>query len=178
MNASRALVAQHRVIGALFDEVDRGPRRSQRVRALSRLAEELVVHIAAEEGVFYPVARSLARREPGFPPGVARPGKQHVRVRMLLRRVLELRVGDVMFAHALSELRAAFARHVWAQESTLFPLVEGALGEDQRNALDSEVLAARPAVWLVTTEGGAFDSSLEEWGVRNTISLPMPAARG
>jgi hypothetical protein len=178
MDANRALVAQHRVIGALFEEVDRGPRRPQRVRALSRLAEELVAHLAAEEGVFYPVAGALARREPGFPPGVARPGKRHVRLRRLLRCVLEIRVGDVMFASALSELRAAFARHVWAQESTLFPLVENALGEDQRNALDAEILAARPAVWLVTTEGGAFDTSLEKWGVRNRISLPMPAARG
>ncbi len=178
MNASRVLVVQHRIIGALFDDVDRGPRRFQRVRALSRLAEELVAHIAAEEAVFYPVARSLARRERRFPPSVTRPGRQHVRIRMLLRRVLEVRVGDATFSGALTELRAAFARHAWAQESALFPLVEDALGEEQLKTLDSEILAARPAVWLVTTEGGAFDSSLEEWGVRSRISLPAPAARG
>ena len=46
MKATRILIAQHRAIEALFEELARETRRTSRARAASRLAEELIAHMA------------------------------------------------------------------------------------------------------------------------------------
>lgn len=169
MDAIRALIAQHRAIEALFDDVARETRRRARASAVSRLAEELIAHLAAEEAVFYPAIRP-ALDERGDAPS---PGNgEHLLLRIELRRVLGTNVGAATFEERMGALRALFAQHVKDEEAEIFPRVLRAVPEAQRAALGADILASRPPVWIVTTENHGLEGSSGDWALRSQICLP------
>jgi hemerythrin superfamily protein len=175
MDATRVLVAQHRAIETLFDEVDHETRRRRRASAVSRLAEELIAHMAAEEAVFYPLARRVLD-EGGDASNQGR--NEHLLLRVELRRMLETSVTEAAFDERIEVLRALFAQHVRDEESSLFPRVAGRLTHVQLEALGVEILASRPPVWVVTPEGRALVHSGDQWALRSRVSLPIPPSRG
>jgi hemerythrin superfamily protein len=171
MNAIRVLVTQHRAIEALFDEVEHERRRRVRASAASRLAEELIAHMAAEEAVFYPALRRVMASSPD---ATERPCDGHLPLRTQLRRVLETSVSESSFGDRIEVLRALFAQHATDQEATLFSRVRDAISEAQLEVLGDEILAARPPVWIVTTEGRTPIPPGHEWALRSRVSLPIP----
>jgi len=174
MNATRILTAQHRAIEALFDDVQNETRRRPRAAAISRLAEELIAHMAAEEAVFYPaVGRVL---DDGVQAS-ERGRHANLMLRVELRRLLETSAGDPAIGERVSALRELFSRHVRDEESELFPRVVGGMSAAQLEALGAEVLASRPPVWIVTTEGRALVQSGDDWALRSRVSLPLPPTR-
>jgi hemerythrin superfamily protein len=175
MDAIRVLVAQHRAIEALFEEVEHEKRRRARASATSRLAEELIAHMAAEEAVFYPAARRVL--DAGAE-GSARDRDEHLLLRMELRRMLETGVAEASFAERIEALRALFEQHVREEEAELFPRVVGAVAAAQREMWGAEILASRPKVWVVTTEGHPPMQSSGQWASRSHVSLPIPSPRG
>jgi hemerythrin superfamily protein len=174
MNATRILIAQHRAIDVLFDEVEQETRRRARSGAVSRLAEELIAHMAAEEAVFYPAVRRVL--DEGAEAS-ERGGQAHLMLRIELRRVLEMSVSDPSFSQRIEALRVLFARHVRDEESELFPRVVVGVSDAQLEILGAEILASRPPVWIVTTEGRALVHSGSDWALRSSVSLPMPPTR-
>jgi hemerythrin superfamily protein len=178
MNATRVLVDQHRAIDALFADVARETRGPACAQAVSELAEELIAHMAAEEGVFYPAARRVLRRVRGSRDVARGWGEAHVDVRVQLRRLLGASMGDAAFGEALDSLRATFARHANTEESTLFPRVEQALDDAELDRLGTEILASRPPVWIVTAEPPPQARSRRKWALRSRVSLPIPGAGG
>jgi hemerythrin superfamily protein len=175
MDATRVLVAQHRAIETLFEEVDHERRRRRRASAVSRLAEELIVHMAAEEAVFYPMARRvLDEGSDASDQGRS----EHLLLRIELRRMLETSVSEAAFDQRIEVLRALFAQHVREEESNLFPRVASQLTHLQLETLGVEILASRPPVWVVTGEERALVHSGDEWALRSRISLPIPPSRG
>ena len=183
MKATRILIAQHRAIESLFEELARETRRAARARAASRLAEELIAHMAGEEAIFYPAVRralgggdlrswevppnpsdGTAEGEPAVDP--------HFMLRVQLRRVLATRVQEPAFEPRCEALRLLFAHHVEAEERALFPRVEAALADSQLETLGADVLGSRPPIWIVTTEARALiHSSKAMRGLR------LPAVR-
>ena len=175
MDATRVLVAQHRAIEALFEEVKHETRRRERTSAVARLAEELIAHMAAEEAVFYPATRRILDRGAN---AADRGRSEHLLLRIDLRRVLETSVVDASFGERVESLRALFSQHINEEEGELFPRVTHAVSVAQLAVLGAEVLASRPPVWIVTTEGRALVQSEGEWALRGSVSLPIPPARG
>jgi Hemerythrin HHE cation binding domain len=187
MKATRILIAQHRAIEALFQELARETRRPARARWASRLAEELIAHMAGEEAIFYPAVRRVlgdrvgpGARPPAIPSGAAPGGASevegptldpHLMLRAQLRRVLATRVQEPAFEPRSEALRLLFAHHVEAEETAVFPRVEAALADSQLETLGADVLGSRPPIWAVTTEGHAFIRSGKARGVR------LPAVR-
>jgi hypothetical protein len=108
MNATRVLVAQHQAIAALFDDVAQETRDHAKARAVARIAEELIAHMAGEE------------------------------------------------------------------EQVLLPRVERALCADALEQLGAEVLASRPPIWIVTTEGHPMPHAEEALRLNARVSLPIP----
>ncbi len=184
MNVTRILVAQHRAIEALFEAVARETRPHQRARAASRLIEELIAHMAGEEAVFYPAARtalgSLAGIAPLGPftvfPGADGDGNvdDHFMLRAQLRRVLGTNVREPSFQPRFEALQLLFAHHVQAEENELFPRVEAILAAAKLESLGTEVIGSRPPVWVVTTEGHALIRS-KRGG--STPGVRLPAVR-
>jgi hemerythrin superfamily protein len=150
MNATRILIAQHRAIESLFADVDRETRPQARTRAASRLTEELIAHMAGEEAIFYPAARR-ALNDRGI--------DDHFMLRAQLRRFLATNVREPSFQPRFEALRLLFTHHVQEEESELFPRVEAAIEAPQLDALGTEVMGARPPIWVVTTETHALVQS-------------------
>lgn len=175
MNATRVLAAQHQAIEALFDEIDDEARRNVRTRLAARIAEELIAHMAAEEGVFYPAARRALRGDVDAD-AAAHLVDEHVTLRGQLRRVLAASVGEPAFEEHLTSLRALFERHARDEERTLFPAVERALGAGELELLGAEVLASRPPVWIVTSDRPALGGQGAGVQLSSRVSLPIPAA--
>lgn len=179
MNATEILVAQHRAIEALFDEVEAETGRHARARHVSRVAEELIAHMAGEEAVFYPALRRVVTDRPVVTSdddesSVDEASEEHVRLRVELRRVLSTRANDEAFVERVRVLRGLFQRHVREEESRLFPRVEEALSPSDHAVLGEEILASRPPIWIVTTERSPHmhaDNPL----LRSRVSLPIPA---
>ncbi len=169
MTAPQILIAQHRAIEALFAELAGETRAVPRSRLSARLAEEMIAHMAGEEAVFYPAARQALRghREVSLD---AR--DQKLTLRLQLRRFLETNESDESFASRIATLREGFDRHVRTQEGELFPRVEAVLGTAEVEALGLEVLASRPPVWIVMSEGQARVASSGSRTARTRVSLP------
>jgi hemerythrin-like domain-containing protein len=183
MKATRILIAQHRAIEALFEELARETRRTARARAASHLAEELIAHMAGEEAIFYPAVRRVLREDlrswespestPSDGARAAEPAiDTHFMLRVQLRRVLATRVQEPAFEPRCDALRLLFEQHVEAEETALFPRVEAALADSQLETLGADVLGSRPPIWVVTTEARTLiRSSKAVRGVR------LPAVR-
>jgi hemerythrin superfamily protein len=168
MTAPQILIAQHRAIEALFAELADETRAGLRARLSARLAEEMIAHMAGEEAVFYPAARQALRGQ-----RVSLDARdQKLTLRLQLRRFLETNESDESFASRLATLREVFDRHVLTQERELFPRVEAILGTAEVEALGLEVLASRPPVWIVMSEGQARFASSGSRTARARVSLP------
>jgi Hemerythrin HHE cation binding domain len=170
MKATRILIAQHRAIEALFEELACETGRHARARAASQLAEELIAHMAGEEAIFYPAVRRMIGdavgtwETPNAAPLEGSPVEgssmdPHVMLRAQLRRVLATRVQEPAFEPRSEALRLLFARHVEVEETGIFPRVEAALDDSQLEALGADVLGSRPPIWVVTTEAHALIES-------------------
>ena len=195
MKATSILIAQHRAIEALFGALARETRRQARARTASRLAEELIAHMAGEEAIFYPAVRRVLgedigpgegsgpRSSRGLPAkgsvieGAAASGFEvdepavdsHFMLRAQLRRVLATRVQEPAFEPRSEALRLLFAHHVQAEETALFPRVEAALADSQLETLGANVLGSRPPIWVVTTEAHAL---IRSGKTRRGVQLP------
>jgi hemerythrin superfamily protein len=172
MDATRTLVAQHRVIEALFVEVASEGRRRARSSLVSRLAEEIIAHLAAEEAVFYPAVRRAFKDLPGAG-GLG--GDEHRFLRIELRTVLKTSVGHPSFGERITALQTLFAEHVRGQEAEVFPRVVRLVSEAKRVALGAEILASRPHVWMVTTEGKTPIHAVGDWPLRSRVSVLLGA---
>lgn len=180
MKATSILIAQHRAIEALFAELARETRRQVRARTASRLAEELIAHVAGEETHFYPAVRrvlgedAVPKVSPGaVPSDVSQVEAPHFMLRAQLRRVLATRVQEAAFQPRSEALRLLFAHHVQTEEKGLFPRVEAALGDSQLETLGAEVLGSRPPIWVVTTEGRGLLRS----GSASVRGVQLPSVR-
>jgi hemerythrin superfamily protein len=174
MDAIGVLVAQHRAIEGLFEEAEQETGRRRLASAVSRLAEELIAHLAAEETVFYPALRRVLDDGPEI---TDRGRNEHLALRIELRRMLEASVSDASFRERIAGLRVLFERHVRQEEVELFPRFARAASDNQLQALGDEIIASRPPVWIVTTEGRALIQRNGEWSLRSRVSLPIPARR-
>jgi hemerythrin superfamily protein len=169
MNATGVLAAQHRAIEALFDEAEQETRRNLRARHVSRIAEELIAHMAGEEAVFYPALQRVVKC------GAEGAHEEHVELRVQLRRLLATRVNEGSFLDRVRVLRDLFARHVAEEESRLFPRLEQALSPSDHAVLGEEILASRPPIWIVTSERSAH-AHADDPLLRSRVSLPVPPA--
>ncbi len=172
MDATSALAVQHRAIEQLFDNLAHETRRRGRTAGVSRLAEELVAHLIAEEDVFYPAVRRALGKGHG---GASGAGNQHLALRIGLRKLLETNVGDASFVEHIDALKGSFAQHVHDDEAELFPRVVSEVSEAHREVLGAEILSSRPPVWIVTTERRAPSRSDDDWARGGRVCLPARA---
>lgn len=148
MSVTRILADQHRAIAHLFGALSCEGGRERREHLSSRLAEELIAHMAVEGAVFRPAVEQLL--------GEQRPDV-HAAVRVELRRLLETDPADPSFPHRVESARLRFEEHVREEEEALFPRLERSASPEQLDSLAERVAKSRPPVWIVTTEGRVLD---------------------
>ncbi len=130
MEATEYLTRQHREIEqALRDALaldDAGARRS---RALD-IADQLILHIASEEQVFYP-----AVHEGGNEDVLLESLEEHLAIKRLLADLIALSGDEVTFQPKLHVLRELCEHHHQDEEKKLFPQVRAERDEVWRESL-------------------------------------------
>ncbi|HEX8793298.1 MAG TPA: hemerythrin domain-containing protein [Polyangiaceae bacterium] len=149
MSVLHVLADQHRAIAHLFIALSCEASRECREHLSSRLAEELIAHMAVEKAVFRPAVEQLL--------GEQRPDV-HAAVRLELRRLLATDPADPSFPERVASARARFEEHVREEEELLFPRLERTVSREQLDALAARVAKSRPPVWMVTPERRVLDA--------------------
>jgi len=166
MTVTRVLAEQHRVIAHLFGALSCEADDRGRERLFSRLAEELIAHMAVVAAVFLPAVEQLLGEQP---PDV------HAAVRLELRRLLETDLADPSFALRVEAARMRFEEHVREEEGVLFPWLERTASPEQLDALAAVLSKSRPPVWIVTTEERVLDEG-DAIGAGPCVHMPGVAS--
>ena len=136
MEATEYLTRQHREIEqALRDALDADNPDVKRSRFLD-IADALILHIAAEELVFYPAVHDQPNEDV-----LLESLEEHLALKRLLSDLLALQGDDVTFQPKLHVLREQAEHHHRDEERKLFPEVREKLDEAQREALGREMEA-------------------------------------
>lgn len=162
MSVARVLADQHRAIVRLFEALSREPRPEVRERLSSRLAEELIAHVAVEGTFFHPAVAELLGEQPR---------DLHAAVRLELRRLLATDPAHPSFPDRVQAVRARFEEHVREEEESLVPRLERVARPEQLEALAARLSESRPPVWIVTTDRRLLDA---EVGTATGPSVQMP----
>lgn len=157
------LVNQHRRLEALLSLVVEEAAASERTRRLLKAADELAVHIAAEELLFYPAVRA-ERTEDILLESL----EEHLSLKRLLADLLALDPVDCTFTPKCKVLLEQTEHHHEEEEDHLFPKVMLLLGPEKRTELGRQMLqqqadlrrAGEPREWAAEQTEAA--QALEE----------------
>lgn len=134
MDAITLLTRQHRVVNGLFDRFEQA-RGSMREQLFLEIADNLAVHSAIEERLFYPAVRARQTEEQ-----LEEAFDEHLEIKKLL--VDAMGSTDAPgFDAMVAALAGAVRHHVGEEEGELFPQVEELLGADALGTLGERMEA-------------------------------------
>ena len=127
MKATTLLEKQHRKVEAIFKKLEAG--RADPAPLLEALADDLAGHMAIEQEILYPAARSVDEDL------ISEAYEEHSLAEIALKRLLETDSDDDAFAARVTATKELIEHHVEEEEATLFPKLEKSLGADQLEEL-------------------------------------------
>ena len=134
MEATEYLTRQHREIEqALRNALATESPDVKRSQFLD-IADALILHVAAEELVFYPAVHDQPNEDV-----LLESLEEHLALKRLLSDLLALQGDDVTFQPKLHVLREQAEHHHRDEERKLFPEVRARLDEARREALGREM---------------------------------------
>lgn len=136
MDAVKLLIAQHRELEGLLDNVLKETGEDKRKSLFAEAGDELTVHIASEEQIFYPAVKA-ARTEDILLESL----EEHLSLKRLLADLLEMDPSDKAFEAKFKVLKEQTEHHHEEEEENLFPKVNKLLDESRRKALGKEMVA-------------------------------------
>ncbi len=144
MDAITLLRNDHKTVEALFKRFEKTGDRAfaQKRQIVDRIVEELSVHAAIEEQVFYPVARATV---PGSEAIALESLEEHHVVKWLLAELAELDPTHERFDAKVSVLIEIVRHHVKEEESDFFPKVRQSLSRTQLADVGTTLAEARKA---------------------------------
>ena len=127
MDAISLLRKDHKTVEQLFKRFEKSGDRAhvEKRQIADRIIEELSVHAAIEEQVFYPVARATV---PGTEDVTLESLEEHRLVKWLLSELADLDPADERFDAKVTVLIEIVRHHVEEEEGELFPKVRDELG--------------------------------------------------
>lgn len=107
----------------------------ERAALAAEAGDQLAVHVAAEEDVFYPALRA------GYSYGeLAEFVDDHAALKSLLAELIGLAADDPSFEARLRALRTHVEHHHAEEEARVFPAVRRGVGTEHREALGRDIL--------------------------------------
>jgi hemerythrin superfamily protein len=142
MDAITTLKNDHRTVERLFRRFEGAGERAYATKreVVDRIIEELSVHAAIEEQVFYPVVRATV---PGTESVTLESLEEHHIVKWQLSELESLSPDDERFDAKVTVLIENVRHHVEEEESDLFPKVRDELGRNALNDLGDALEVAR-----------------------------------
>ena len=140
-NVIAELIADHREVEELFDQINALPPRDEERRTIAdRFTIELVRHSVAEEMCLYPAVREHV------PGGAAMADKEiadHARVEELLKELEKAGVDEPAFDDLVARLIAEVSNHVADEEERLFPALADVCSPQRLDELGDQVRQAK-----------------------------------
>ena len=140
MKATTLLKNDHSAVKKLLTAFGHTTARAaqQRQELVDQIAQELEIHSAIEEEIFYPAVKSVR----GGQSLVSEAKAEHKKVDSLVAEAQGMSMDTDEVMEKVEELRDAVIHHATEEEREMFPLAEDGLGEQQLEEL-GEQLAAR-----------------------------------
>jgi hemerythrin-like domain-containing protein len=135
LDAVGMLVAQHVELAELFERIAEAESVRLRASVFQDLADELAIHVALEEQIFYPAVK--ATRTDELPDTSY---DHHAEMRRALAALRGRRVDDPSWIDEVSHLRALVEDHVRTEEREVFPTALRSLDRERSEALGEEML--------------------------------------
>ncbi|MEP6863510.1 MAG: hemerythrin domain-containing protein [Deltaproteobacteria bacterium] len=126
------LTSHHDRVDELFEEIEKGERRSS---AFTELADLLAAHATVEEKIFYPAVMSKDTTDQ-----LHESVEEHLGMKRLLADLMG-QIDHVTFKAKMKVLKEQVSHHAHKEEEQkLFPKVKSMLSADERAALGNQVL--------------------------------------
>jgi hemerythrin superfamily protein len=134
MDAITLLRADHKTVEQLFKRFEKAGGRAhvEKRQIVDRIIEELSVHAAIEEQLFYPVARATV---PSTEDVVLESLEEHHIVKWVLSELVDLSPSDERFDAKVTVLIENVRHHVKEEEQEFFPKVRDRLGRKALSVL-------------------------------------------
>ena len=144
MDAITLLKEDHRTVEQLFKRFEQAGDRAhvQKRQIVDRIIEELSVHAAIEEKVFYPVARTTV---PDTEDIALESLEEHHVVKWLLAELVDMDPAQERFDAKVTVLIENVRHHVEEEESEFFPKVRKELGRNDLADLGDRLADAKAA---------------------------------
>ena len=142
MDAITLLKDDHKAVDKLFKSFEKAGDRAYKAKRdlVDRMIEELSVHAAIEEQVFYPEIR---RRVPGQEDTTLESIEEHHIVKWVLSELEGMDPEHERFNAKVTVLIEQVRHHVEEEESEMFPAVRQALGRKQLQEIGETMEKAR-----------------------------------
>jgi hemerythrin superfamily protein len=144
MDAITLLKKDHQTIERLFKQFEKAGDRAYVTKRgiVDRIVEELSVHAAAEEQVFYPVARGSVPETEDI---TLESLEEHHVVKLLLSELTDMDPAHERFDAKVSVLMENVRHHVHEEETEFFPKVRAQLGRNDLADLGEALADAKKA---------------------------------
>lgn len=140
-NVIDELRADHREVEGMFARIPSVTGTGQGLRDLvDEFTIELVRHSVAEEQYLYPAVREHVE---GGGPMADKEIEDHGRIETMLKRIEKMSPDDPQMTPLLRQLVDEVTNHIQDEESTLFPMLEGACTPQQLDELGDKVRRAK-----------------------------------
>ena len=140
MDAITLLKQDHKTVEQIFKQFEKASQPAQQRNLSRRVVEELSVHAAIEEMVFYPAVRD---RVPETEDTVLESLEEHHIVKWTLSELEDMAPDDERFKAKMTVLIESVRHHVKEEEQELFPAVRKAVGRKEMAQLGDALEAAK-----------------------------------
>lgn len=141
MNALELLKADHKVVDRLFQQVKATEDESEHKALFEQIKEELTVHAAIEEEIFYP--RLIEEGDEELQDITKEGIQEHHQMKVFLREISGLGDESEVFEPKLKVLIEGVEHHVMEEEGEMFKMVEEQFSSEVLEELGAELEAAK-----------------------------------
>ena len=135
MDAVELLVGQHRSLEARMEHLLEADE-AERAALLTQVGDELGVHVASEEELFYPAVHATPTEDV-----LLESLEEHLSLKRLLADLLQMQPGEATFEAKFKVVKEQAEHHHEEEEEKLFPRARSLLGDAQREALGAQMMA-------------------------------------
>lgn len=181
MDVLDLLKQDHQKVSGLIEQVQQARPGDEAVRELGdQIIQELTIHAALEESMFYPLLRDRAE-EAEERVDVFEAATEHDVVKHLISLLGGRRANPEVFKAELQVLGESVKHHVREEESTIFALARQLLEDDEREVLGDRVQAEKERLMSRSSRGrkkaGGRKITARKTGPRRTTTRKKTAKR-
>ena len=169
MDAITLLRADHRTVEQLFKRFEKAGDRAhvEKRQIVDRIIEELSIHAAIEEQVFYPVARATV---PDTEDIALESLEEHHIVKWVLSELTDIDPGDERFDPKVTVLIESVRHHVKEEEREFFPKVRNELSRKRLAEIGDALAEAKKSAPTPRTRVCPMPHPPTRWSERSPVS--------